>query len=120
MILRTVISVNQLSIYVAAADLRKESSKDSEVAGKRAADEDLESREIPSEFPFAHSHTNVELQGNLLQDYEHEFEQLTEDQKLSKLCYDVGLKTVEKGQFFITHAEGEGSEDMQNLCRKYT
>ena len=35
--LRTVISVNQLSIYGAVADLCKELSKDSEVAGKLAA-----------------------------------------------------------------------------------
>ena len=34
LILRTVISVNQLSIYGAAADLCKELSKDSEVAVK--------------------------------------------------------------------------------------
>ena len=45
LILRTVISVNQLSIYVAVADLCKELSTYSEVAGKLAADEDLESME---------------------------------------------------------------------------
>ena len=33
-----------------------------------------------------------ELQGNLLQEYEHKFEQLPEDQKLSKLCSDVGFE----------------------------
>ena len=37
LILRTVISVNQLSIYGAVADLCKELSKDSDVAGKLAA-----------------------------------------------------------------------------------
>ena len=37
--------------------------------------------------------------GNLLQDYEHKFERLPEDQKLSKLCCDAGLKIVDKGQF---------------------
>ena len=37
LILRTVISVNQLSTYGAVADLCKELSKDSEVAGKLAA-----------------------------------------------------------------------------------
>ena len=68
----------------------------------------------------AGSHTNVELQGNLLQDYEHKFEHLTEDQKLSKLCYDVGLKIVERGEIFITLAEEEGPVAMKNLCREYT
>ena len=63
---------------------------------------------IPTEIPIADPHTNAELQGNLLQDYEQKFEQLPEDQKLSKLCCDPGLKLVEKGQFFITLDEEEG------------
>ena len=99
LILRTITSVNQLSIN-AVADLCKEQSKDSEVAGKFAAKEDLESVEIPTELLIADPHTNAELQGNLLQDYEQKFEQLPEDQKLSKLCCDAGLLMVEKGQFF--------------------
>ena len=63
---------------------------------KPAANEDLESMETPTELPIADPHTNAELQGNLLQDYEHKFEQLPEDQKLSNLCCDSGLKIVEK------------------------
>ena len=39
--------------------------------------------EIPTELPIADPHTNAELQGSLLKDYEHKFEQLPEDQKLS-------------------------------------
>ena len=76
--------------------------------------------EILPEFPGADCHSNVALQWNLLQDYEHKFEQLLEYQKLSKLCYDVSLKIVERGQFFITFAEEEGSDHMQNLCWGYT
>ena len=69
---------------------------------------------------IADPRTNAELQGNLLQDYEHKFERLLEDQNLSKLCSDAGLKIVEKGQFFITLDEGEGPDEMTNLCREYT
>ena len=58
--------------------------------------------DIPAELPVADPHTNAELQGNLLQDYEHKFEQLPEDRTLSNLCSDAGLKIVEKGQFFIS------------------
>ena len=76
--------------------------------------------ENPTELPFADPHTDAELQGNLLQDYERKFEQLSEDQKLSKLCSDSGLKIVEKGQFFITLDEEEGPNEMKNLCREYT
>ena len=48
------------------------------------------------------------------------FEQLPEDQKLSKLCCDAGLKIVEKGQFFITLDEEEGPNEMKNQCREHT
>ena len=120
LILRTVISVNQLSIYGAAADLYKELSKNSRASGKPEANEHLETVEFPTELPFADLHTDAELQGNVLQDYERKFEQLPEDQKLSKLCCDDGLKIVEKGQFFITLDEEEGPIEMNNLCREYT
>ena len=119
LILRTVISVNQLSIYGAVADLCKELYKDSEVAGKLVANEDVESMEIPTEIPFADPHTNAELQGNLLQDYEQKFEQLPEDQKLSKLCCDAGLKIVEKGQYFIT-LEEQPDEVKNSVSRVFT
>ena len=68
LILHTIISVNQLSIYGAVADLCKELSNDSEVAGKLAANEDLEPVEIPTELPTADPHTNARLEGNLLRD----------------------------------------------------
>ena len=79
-------SVNQHSFYGAAADLCKELSKDSEVARKPAANEDLESMENPVELPFADPHTNSELQGNLLQDHERKFKRIPEHQKLSPNC----------------------------------
>ena len=60
--------------------------------GKRAANEDLESMEMPAGLPIADLHTNSELQGNLLRDSERKFEQLPEDQKLSKLCSDAFFK----------------------------
>ena len=72
---RTIISVNQLSIYGAVA---KNYPK---IQGNEpAAKKDLESMEIPTELPNADPHTNAELQGNVLQDHEHKFEQLPEDQ----------------------------------------
>ena len=102
LIFRTVISANQLSIYGAVADLCKELSTDSGALGKPDAYEFLETTEIPRKPPIADPHTDAEPQGNLLQDYERKFEQLPDDQKLSKLCSDAGLKIVEKGQFFMT------------------
>ena len=86
LILRTVFSVNQLSIYGAAPDLCKKLSKDSRASGKPDANEYFETMEIPTAPPIADPHTDAEPQGNLLQDNERKFEQLLEDQTLSKLC----------------------------------
>ena len=119
LVVRTILSLNQLSIYGEVADLCKESSKDSEAAGKLASNEDLESMGIPTELPIAVPHTNAELQGNLLQDFEHKFEQLPEYQKLSNLCSDLGSKIFEKGQFFIT-LNGEEGQMKWRICREYT
>ena len=119
LILRTSISVNQLSVCVAVADLCRELSKDSRARGKPDTNEYLETVEIPTELLVA-PHTDAELQGNLLQDYGRKFEQLPEEQKLSKLCSDASLKIVETGQFFITLDEEEGLDEMKNLCPEYT
>ena len=101
-ILRTFISVNQLSIYGAVADFPRNYPMIQRLQGN------LQQMKIRNQwksllnFPLLTlPHTNAESQGNLLQDYEHKFEQLPEDQKLSKLCCDAGLKIVEEGQFFI-------------------
>ena len=61
----------------------------------------------------------MELHGNLLQDYEHKFEQLPEDQKLYKLLRRR-KKSAEKGKLFITFDEEKGPDEMKNLCREYT
>ena len=114
LILRTVISVNQLSIYGAVADLCNELDPD------YAESEICESLVIPTESANANTtsqSSTSSAQGNSLQDYFKKFAELHEDQKLSKLCKDAGfLKKIEKGQFFITIEEG--SEIMQTACRE--
>ena len=87
LLLRTIISASQLSVYGAIADLCKELSEDSESSEKLEASDHLETMEIP-----AGSHANEQQQGTLVQDYERRFEQLSDDQKLSKLCSDAGLR----------------------------
>ena len=65
----------------------------------------------------------MSVQGNLLREYEHNFAELPEDQKVAKLCSDAGfLKDIGKGQFFITleEEEEEGPDEMKNSCREYT
>ena len=77
-ILRTVISVNQFSIYGAVADLCKEVARDSPSAGKTAENENLESMVVPTELPNANTvtQTDVDVQGNLLREYDQKFTEL--------------------------------------------
>ena len=114
LLLRTIISANQLSVHGAMADLCKELAKDSESSGKLEAPDHLETIQIPDG-----PHTNEQQEGNLVQDYERRFEQLSDDQKLSKLCSDAGLRFVERGQYFFT-LDTEERGRMQHLCREYT
>ena len=53
---------------------------------------------IPTEFPTANriSHTDAEVQGNLLRKYEQKFAELPDQQKLTKLCSIAGIsKNIE-------------------------
>ena len=114
LILRTVMSANQLSICGAVADICSEVSKDTMASGKpeaHAAQDPWETMEIPTEPPTADPQTDEQRQGNLLQEYEQQFEQLLDAQKLSKLCSNAGLKTVEREQYFIT-LDTEGPSGM--------
>ena len=102
--------------------LCKEMARDLPSAGKRAANEISESMVVLTELTNADtiSQTDVDVQGNLLREYEQRFAELPEYQKLTKPCSDAGfLKNIRNGQFFITHEE-EGPDDMQTSCREYT
>ena len=54
-----------------------------------------------------------------MQEYEERFEKLSEDQKLSRLCSEAGLRLVEFGQLFcaLPSLTGEGN---QSFCRENT
>ena len=122
LILRTVISVNHLSVYGAELDLCEELARDSEGTGKPGATGNLESTVIPTEFPTADpiAQTNAQVRGNLLREYEQTSAELHEPQELTKLCSDASvLKNIGKVQFFITFDE-EGPGDMKGSCREYT
>ena len=87
--------------------------------GKLAAPAHLETREVPTGPSTEETQTNAQQRGNLVQEYERKFEQLSEDLELSKPCSDAGLKLVETGQYFYTLDTEEGQQ-MQHLCREYT
>ena len=93
LILRTIISVNQLSVYSAVADMRGEFSRYSKRYGKSGAIGSLESRVITTECltadPIAQTYAGV--QGNLLREDEQKFADLLEQDKLTKLSSNAGF-----------------------------
>ena len=92
-LLQMVISVNQLSLHGAVADMI-------EASGKTVASGQLEKQEILTQLPLAEVPADEERQGNLLQEYEQRFEKLSDDEKLTRLCSGAGLRLVEVGQIF--------------------
>ena len=119
LLLQMVIPVNQLSLHGAAADMIAELPVDQKAPGKPAASGQLDKQEIITQRLLAELQANEERQGNLLQEYEERFERSSEDQKLSRLCSEAGLRIVEVGQFFCTFPSPRGQAN-QSLCRENT
>ena len=101
LVLRTIIPVNQLSIYGAVADMCDELacsiSGCSESTGKLVAQSNSETIVMPTEFSTTNKtpQTNGKVQGNLLHDCEQNSQIFQNDQQLIKLCSNVGItKTV--------------------------
>ena len=93
----------QVVIYVSSVFLRSSGGCDwritswSESSGETAASCQLDKQEIITQPPLAEVQANEERQGNLLQENEQRFEKMSEDQKLSRLCSEAGLRLVEIG-----------------------
>ena len=83
-----VMSVNQLSLHGAIADMFQGFPEDQVAPGRPVASDQTE-QEILVHPPIARVPSNDERQGNLLQDYEQRFE-----------SPEAGLRLVEVGQFF--------------------
>ena len=126
MILRSLISVNQLSVNGAVAgicgELALEISKCSKGTVKPVALDNLETMAMLPEVSTKDqtSPTDARVQGNLLREYEQKFTDLSEHSQLIKLCSNAGLaNTVEKGQYFTTLDDTE-PERLNGSCREYT
>ena len=89
---------------------------------KPAANDNLESMVIPTDFPTANPifQTDNEVQRSLWRECEQKFAERPEQQLLTKLCPNAGFsKNIEKGQFFIT-LDGDALDDMKGSCRENT
>ena len=122
LILRTVVSVNQPSVCGAVPDFCGKPARNSRGTRKPAANDNLEEMVIPTEFLTAGpiSHTDAEVQGNLLRKYEQIFADFPEQEKLTKLCSNAGFsKNTDRGRFFIT-LDDDAPDEMKGSCREYT
>ena len=70
LLLRTVISAIQLSIYGAITELCDEVPKDLRAPGKPAAPDHLEKKHIPADLSKVDNTTNAQQRRNLVQEYE--------------------------------------------------
>ena len=113
-VLRTIISVNQLSIYGAVAHMCDELawriSGCSESTGKLVAQNNLETMVMPTEVSTTNKTpwTNEKVQGNLLHAYERKFANLPDHLQLIKLCSNASIaKIVAKSMYFTILDDAE-------------
>ena len=124
--IRTIISVNQLSIFGTVAEMCEEVAWEisicSEGTGRPVAPNDSETMVMPTELSTTDPTppTDERVQGDLLLDYEQKFANLPVHLKLTKLCSNAGLaNTVQKGQYFTTLDDAE-LDKLKGSCREYT
>ena len=104
-VFRTIISVNQLSIYGAVAEMCEEYESYHNRPGRPVVGGGSDSSFVPSVIK-----TNIPLtddpaqpEEDLLQRFGERIEKLSQQDRVSKFCTDAGfLTTVEVGQYFMT------------------
>ena len=123
-VFRITISVTQLSLYGAVAELCEEYESFHDRTGQPVVGGQSSSSFVPSVIK-----TNVLLNNDdrahkdlLLQRYAERIEKLSQQDRVSKFCIDAGfLTTVEVGQCFMTKDTEEFSQFTVSVaCREYT
>ena len=122
-VFRTIISVNQLSIYGAVSDMCEESNTCRDGTGRLVVTGQSNPLFVPSVIK-----THISLnddpaqQEDLLQRYQERVERLSQQNRVIKFCTDAGfLTTVEVGQYFMTKDTEEFSQFTDSVaCREYT
>ena len=118
-IFRTIISVNQLSLYGAVANKCEEYESLHDRSGQRdkVMGQSIVLSEIKTDVLLEND--DPAYQNFVLQQYEERIERLTQQDKVSKFCMDAGfLSVVEIGQYFMTKDTEE--QFFARACREYT
>ena len=123
-VFRTIISVNQLSIYGAVSDLCEEYSNCRTRTGRLVVAEQTDPHFAPADLLILTPTPSIETpaQEHLLQMHKERVEKLPQPDRLIQFCTDAGfLKTVEVGQFFMTKDTEKFSQFTEPVtCREYT
>ena len=123
-IFRINVSVNQLSLYGAVAEMCEEYETFQDRRGQPVVGGQSSSSFVPSAI-----RTDVPLESDdrahkdlLLQKYGERIEKISQQDKLSKFCMDAGFQNVvEIGQYFMTEDTAEFSQFTDAVaCREYT
>ena len=123
-VFRTIISVNQLSIYGAVSDLCDEYRICQARTGRLVLAEQSDPLFVPkSSLMETPTHSTVDLaQEDLLQKYQGRVGRLSQQNRMIQFCADAGfLPTVDVGQYFMTKDTEEFSQCTESVaCREYT
>ena len=111
--IRTIISVNQLSIYGAVSDMCEECDTCHDRTGRLVVAGQSNPLFVPSVMKTHIPLTDdpAQQEEDLLQKYHERIEKLSQQDRLSKFCTDAGfLTTVEVGQYFMRKDTEEFSQ----------
>ena len=121
---RTIISVNQLSIYGAVSDVCEENKSCHVRTGRPALAEQSDPWFAPANLLIMTPGPSIEIlaQENLLQKCKERVGRLPQQDRLIKMFTDAGfLKTIEVGQYFMTKHTDEFLQFAGPVtCREYT
>ena len=123
-VFRTIISVNQLSIYGAVSDWCEQCKACHVRTGRLVMVGQSDPLFLPTNslMKTPTPSTDDPAQEDLLQKYQERVERLSQQNRVIKFCTDAGfLKTVEVGQYFMTRDTEEFSQFTESVaCREYT
>ena len=122
-VFRTNISVNQLSIYGAVAEMCEECDSCPDRTGRLVVEGQSNPLFVPSVMKTHIPLTDdpAQQKEDLLQRYKERIEKLSQQDRVSKICTDAGfLATVDVGQYFMTK-DTEVSQFTESVaCRQCT
>ena len=118
---RIILSVNQLSVYGAVANICEEFEAHQDGSGEPEIlmGQSIVLGEIKAEVPLLNENT---LSHQILwQQYIERIESLSPESKVSRFCKEAGfMRIVEVGQYFVTKDTGNLRQFRSVACREYT